>query len=92
MLPRFEEMNVSWFERAHFYTGSVEDRDRGFDFRYRYEQVKDGPSLKAATYSKLCYEKATDVEEQIFPWNEEGVEALKQWYQSQYEKYCASFA
>lgn len=92
MHEHFAEMNREWFARAHFYTGSIEDREKGIDFRYRFEQIEDGKALKASTYSKLCYEKATDVEERIFPWTEEGVALLKQWYQSQYENYCASMA
>ena len=56
------------------------------------KQVKgdDGDALKASTYSDLCYELAQDVEEETFPWTDEGVEALKTWYQSQYEKFLAA--
>jgi len=88
----FAEMDVKWFERAHFYSGSIENRERGLDFRFRYEQTKDNDvkALKASTYSKWCYEKADDVEERLFPWTEEGVEALKAWFQSQYEAYLAA--
>ena len=46
--------------------------------------------LHTAVYSNLCYELAQDKEERDFPWNEEGVEALKAWYQSQYEKFLAA--
>ena len=90
MHERFESMTTKWFECAYKqYTGSIEDRDTGFNFRYRFEHAADN-MLKAATYSKLCYECADDVEEQSFPWTDEGVEALKTWYQSQYEKYLAA--
>ena len=77
MHPYFSVMDERWFHRA---------------FRYRYEQVKgdDGDALKASTYSDLCYELAQDVEEETFPWTDEGVEALKAWYQSQYEKFLAA--
>ena len=34
--------------------------------------------------------QAQDVEEETFPWTDEGVEALKAWYQSQYEKFLAA--
>ena len=30
------------------------------------------------------------MEEKTFPWTDEGVEALKAWYQSQYEKFLAA--
>ena len=93
MLVCFEQMDPRWFHRAFVYTGSVTDREKGLDFRYRYEQAEqeDGTAvLKVQTYSTLCYEKAGDVEEQTFPWTEEGVEALKAWYQSQYEKYLVT--
>lgn len=91
MLNCFAAMTPRWFHRAFVYTGSVTDCARGLDFRYRYEQVKtdDGTVLKAATYSARCYECADDVEEQSFPWTEEGVAALREWYQSQYERYAA---
>lgn len=93
MLACFEQMDPRWFHRAFVYTGSVTDREKNIDFRYRYEQDEreDGTVvLKAQTYSSLCYEKAEDVEEQVFPWTDGGVEALKAWYQSQYEKYVAT--
>lgn len=91
MLPCFEEMDERWFHRAFVYTGSVTDREKGLDFRYRCEQVKgeDGDALKASTYSTLCYELAQDVEEQTFPWTAEGVAALREWYQAQYERFLA---
>ena len=92
MHPYFSVMDERWFHRAFVYTGSVTDREKNLDFRYRYEQVKgdDGDELKASTYSDLCYELAQDVEEETFPWTDEGVEALKTWYQSQYEKFLAA--
>ena len=45
--------------------------------------------LHTAVYSNVCYELAQDREEQDFPWNEDGVEALKSWLQEKYEAYCA---
>lgn len=87
MLDVFKKMNPSWFNRAYVYTGSV-----GNVFRFRVAQGKmeDGKLiLQAATYSNLCYEKATDVEKKDFSWDEEGVEALKQWLQNQYDHFHA---
>ena len=87
MHPYFSVMDERWFHRAFVYTGSVTDRAKNLDFRSRYEQVKghDGDALKASTYSDLCYELAQDVEEETFPWTDEGVEARKAGYQSQDE-------
>ena len=93
MLKCFEIMDARWFHRAFVYTGSVTDREKNLDFRYRYEQVQggdDGDALKASTYSDLCYELAQDIEEKTFPWTDEGVEELRAWYQSQYEKFLAA--
>ena len=91
MLKCFEIMDARWFHCAFFYTGSVTDREKNLDFRYRCEQVQggDGDALKASTYSDLCYELARDIEEKTFPWTDEGVEELRAWYQSQYEKSLA---
>lgn len=92
MLKCFEVMNERWFHRAFVYTGSVTEREKDLDFRYRCEQTKgedDAPMIKASTYSMLCYEKAQDVEEQTFPWTEEGTAALREWFQAQYERYAA---
>jgi len=88
----FEKMNLRWFDRAHFYTGCISDRAKNLDFRYRYEQSKDEKELKASVYSDVAYEIADDIEEQVFPWTEEGVEQMKLWYQEQYEKFLAQHA
>ncbi len=47
MHPYFSVMDERWFHRAFVYTGSVTDREKNLDFRYRYEQVKgdDGDAL-----------------------------------------------
>ena len=38
------------------------------------------------------FKRAADVAEQDFPWDDDGVEALKAWLQSRYEAYCAANA
>ena len=85
MLEIFAQMTPSWFDRATFYTGSVHQ-----EFRFRYEQDRENKLLHAATYSKVCYELADDVEKRDFSWDEDGVEALKKWYQNQYDAYAAA--
>ena len=44
----------------------------------------------SAVYSQLCYELARDIEEQDFPWDDDGVKQLQSWLQSRYEAYCAA--
>ena len=66
------------------YTGSIGE------FRYRFKTDKDAGLLHAAVYSQLCYELARDVEEQDFPWDEDGVRQLQDWLQRRYEAYCAA--
>jgi len=93
MLDIFTQMTTPWFNRATFFTGSVGPFNR--DFRFRYEQDlsdKEHPLLHAATYSRVCYELATDVETRDFSWDDAGVEALKQWFQAQYERFAAEQA
>ena len=82
MHPQFQPLTPQWFYRAHVYTGSIGD------FRYRFAQEGD-TALKASVYSKICYELADDVEEQTFPWTEEGVRDLQQWVQGKYEAFSA---
>ena len=76
----FASLTPNFFHRAFNYTGSVGD----FRFRFLHEG-KD--VIHAATYSKLCFEKADDVEERDFPWTEEGVEELKQWLEGQHQQF-----
>jgi hypothetical protein len=87
MHPQFAELTPRWFHRAFVYTGSIGD------FRYRFAH-DDNTTLHAAVYSRVCYEAAGDVHQRDFPWNDEGVEALKRWLQTQYDAFTqtGSFA
>ena len=76
MHPQFTELTPRWFKRAFIYTGSIGE------FRYRFNNDAKENVIHAAVYSQLCYELAADVAEQDFPWNDDGVEALKAWLQS----------
>lgn len=90
MLDVFAQMTPEWFKRATFYTGSVGPFLH--DFRFRWAQDcsdPEHPKLCAAVYSGSCYEKATDVEQEMFPWDADGVEALKVWFQEHYDAYAA---
>ena len=84
MHPQFAELTPTWFNRAFVYTGSTGE------FRYRFAGDKDNGVLHTAVYSNLCYELAPDKEERDFPWNEEGVHALKGWLQEKYEAYVSA--
>ena len=84
MHPQFAELTPTWFNRAFVYTGSIGE------FRYRFAGDKDNSVLHTAVYSNLCYELAQDKEERDFPWNEEGVEALKGGLQEKYEAYAGA--
>lgn len=83
MHPQFEELTPRWFKRAFVYTGSIGD------FRYRFAH-NDDETLHAAVYSKYCYERAIDVVEQDFSWNEDGVSQLKNWLQEKYEDFISN--
>lgn len=81
MHPNFSELTPQWFKRAFNYTGSIQD------FRYRFIQVKDPRSIEVSVYTKFCYEVASDIQTETFPWDDDGIEALKQWIQGKYEEY-----
>ena len=86
MLQRFSVITPTWLNRASYYTGSVGPLGR--DFRYRFQQDSENNQIKAAVYSRLCYEKARDVKEEVFPWDEEGIGRMRQWLQAEYEAFC----
>ena len=95
MLNFLEKLDKRWFHRAFVYSGSVTELKKGIDFRYRFAQDtsdKEAPKITAATYSARCYELADDVEEESFPWTDEGVEALKAWVQARYDAYVQRIA
>ena len=79
MHPNFEVLTPRWFKRAFVYTGSIGE------FRYRFANDKEHSLIHAAVYTHFCYEMAKDVQEQDFPWDEEGVEQLKVWLQEKLE-------
>ncbi len=81
MHPDFAQLTVPWFKRAYVYTGSIGE------FRYRFK--RDGETLSVATYTNLCYEVASDVEEREFPWTEDGVEEIKAYLQTKWNAYTS---
>jgi len=87
MLEQFACITPTWLHRAHVYTGSV--GPLWHDFRYRLAMDGKENVVHAARYSKLAFELAKDVEEQDFPWDEDGAAALRQWLQEGYEAFLA---
>ena len=81
----FEVMTPNWLNRAHMYNGSIGPAFNSFN--YRMEMDEKEKVIYAATYSKLCYENADDVESKTFTWDDQGVEEMKTWLQSQYEAF-----
>lgn len=81
MHPNFSQLTPRWFKRAFVYTGNIDD------FRYRFEMDKDNGLLHTAVYTVYCFEVAKDVQQQDFPWDDQGVEQLKAWLQERYEHY-----
>ena len=88
MLEYFSRLTPNWLHRAFVYTGSVGPFQK--DFRFRLAQDEENHLVHAAVYSKVCFELADDIVQQDFPWDEPGVEALKQWLQEQYEAFAAA--
>lgn len=81
MHPYFQELTPRWFKRAFVYTGSIGD------FRYRFANDFSEKVIHAAVYSRYCYEVATDVTEQDFSWDEDGVHTLQLWLQAALERF-----
>ena len=73
ILPTLEYL--TW---GNEYSGSVGQ------FRYKVDPLlkEDPPLLEAATYSRVCYEKASDRVSQRFPATEEGLDELHRWIDS----------
>lgn len=85
MHKRFQVLTPHWLNRAHMYNGSI--GPFGNDFRYQMKMDKDSGVVHAAAYSRWCKEKADDVVARDFPWDDDGIEALKQWLQAMYESF-----
>lgn len=83
----FQQLTPISLNRAYLFNGSVGPAFH--DFRFRIEQDEKEKLIHAAAYSKVCYEKADDVEKRDFPWDESGVAELREWLQAGYEAFCA---
>ena len=87
VLDCFAQITPTWLNRAYLYNGSYGPLFH--DFRYRLEMDAKERKVTATTYSKACYEAADDRETETFDWTDEGVEAMKDWLQAQYEAFAA---
>lgn len=79
------QITPTWLNRAYIYNGSI--GRAGSDFRFRLEQDGKEKVVHAATYSRLCYEKADDIQHRDFSWDDAGVENMKRWLQSNYDAF-----
>ena len=84
MHPQFSQLTPQWFKRAFVYTGSIGD------FRYRFASDKNAGQIHTSVYTVFCFEAARDVQSRDFPWDDAGVEELKQWLQQVYEVFTAT--
>lgn len=85
MHPYFETLSPAELSKTTIYTGSIGPAFH--DFRYRLKPDSKENKICAATYSVYCYDKAKDVEETEFTYDDNGVEQLKVWLHGQYQKY-----
>ena len=81
----FQQLTPRWFQRAHVYVGSIGPCFH--DFRFRFAQDEKEKKIAASVYTDVCFEAAKDVETREFPWDEEGVEALKQWLEEKFQQW-----
>lgn len=88
MHPYFEKLSPHEINKSTILTGSIGAAFE--DFRYRIKPDTKEGKVYCATYSVLSYEKAQDVEEREYSYDEPGVEEMKLWLQEQYEKYLKS--
>lgn len=76
----FDFLTPHWLNRAHVYHGEQDA------LRYRFRMDGKEKTVEASVYTKVCFEKAADVVTETFPWDEEGITALRAWMQQQYDR------
>lgn len=81
MHPQFSELTPRWFKRAL----CVHRQHRRLSLSLRHGQGRR--SAHTAVYTVYCFEAANDVQQQDFPWDDQGVEQLKAWLQERYDHY-----
>lgn len=83
--PYFEKLSPHELGKSTILTGSIGPAFS--DFRYRIKPDAKEGKVYAATYSVMSYEKAKDVEEREYSFDDAGVDELKLWLEEQYEKF-----
>ena len=81
MKKEIEALTMHELRVTPIYTGSIGD------FRYRFHMEFDSNEVEVATYTKWCYEKATDVETATFTIENGDLSEMKAWMDAQYHKY-----
>ncbi len=76
----FDFLTPHWLGRAHTYHGEMGK------LRYRFRMDAKEKTVEASVYTKVCFEAANDVVTETFTWNEEGVNAMRIWMQSHYDR------
>ena len=84
MEGKFDFLTPRWLGRAHVYHGQQDA------MRYRFAMDGKEKKVEVSVYTELCFEQAKDVVSESFSWDEEGVTALKDWMQGQYERITLS--
>lgn len=82
MERKFDHLTPRWLARAHVYHGQQDA------MRYRFAMNDKEKTVEASVYTNVCYELAQDVQTETFAWDEDGVAALREWMQRQYERIC----
>ena len=57
------------------------------DFRWRYNPLKAEDKITVSVYTTLCYECANDVQEQDFPYSEEGLQQANEWIAAKFREF-----
>ncbi|MEA4813854.1 MAG: hypothetical protein VB112_02955 [Oscillospiraceae bacterium] len=81
MHGEFERLTYSTIRIASDWTSSVGD------FRFKILYDFSTGNIEAFTYSKVCFEKADDVEGRKFEICDKDITPVKEWFDSQYGKY-----
>ena len=81
MKKEIEALTMHELRVTSVYTGSIGD------FRYRFHIEFGSDELDVATYTKWCYEKATDIHEAHFTLENGDLSEMKAWMNEQYYSY-----
>lgn len=84
MANHFDFLNMQFFTRASVFPGSLGT------FRYRFQRTgwldKPDSTIQVWVYENVSFEQAKEIETEVFPWTEEGIEVLKAWLEQKLEE------